>query len=366
MKELLFDLLKFESTEEKPSKLYGIVDHLDMYFNEINVTTRMYEKNKKPSFVVTTKFTKSPKIFLSGHLDVVPADYDKAFEPYEKDGKIYARGTSDMKGVDAAMITAVKELVEEGADVDVGLMLTTDEEVGGFDGTNYLLEEQGYSSEVVFLPDGGEANWNVCLGEKGIFFVELESESSGGHGSRPWEVENPLNNCWKVYKEIRDIFREKWGRISKEDNWKPTINLSSLHGGDSFNKVPNKAVMKLDIRFPANTLTDSLMDELLKNACNKYNITYKYVLTASPASIDKDNQYIKRWVEVSRSAIGSEPQFYNTHGGSDGRFFGAKGIPMLCVKPNASSMHVVNEWIDYEDLIRFKDVLKQWILDSHK
>ncbi|BCX14178.1 MAG: hypothetical protein KatS3mg085_710 [Candidatus Dojkabacteria bacterium] len=84
MKIFLKKLLSFETTVYKPDKLNEAIDFLDSFFNDYDVHTRRYEKNGKPSLVVTNTFTKKPKIFLNGHIDVVPGDYPKAFEPYQK------------------------------------------------------------------------------------------------------------------------------------------------------------------------------------------------------------------------------------------------------------------------------------------
>lgn len=71
MQQTLIDLINIRTIAQNNSKLFEIVDYVDMFFNDVNVITRRFESNKKPSIVISSKFTKSPKIILNGHLDVV-------------------------------------------------------------------------------------------------------------------------------------------------------------------------------------------------------------------------------------------------------------------------------------------------------
>src|SRR5919199_46117 len=82
----------------------------------------------------------SPKILLHGHIDVVPGEEDQ-FEPYEKDGKLYGRGTYDMKGALAAMMYAVEDLHVMGCEASVELLIVPDEERehGGTKGAEILV-----------------------------------------------------------------------------------------------------------------------------------------------------------------------------------------------------------------------------------
>ncbi len=362
MKKILFDLVKFETTADKNSELHKIIDYVDALFNNLNVHTSRYIKNEKPSIVITSKFNKNPKIMLNGHLDVVAGDYEEAFSPLEKDGKIFGRGSADMKGQVAAMIKAFSELISENGDLDIGLMITTDEEIGGFNGVNYLLNEEGYSADVAFVPDAG-IDWNICTDEKGIIWYEINAEGKNAHASRPWEGENAINKCWKTYRDIRDVFREKWGKLGENDGWQPTVNLAALNGGDVYNSVPSKAQMKLDIRFPEDPGAEEIKT-IVEDACKRNDVNFEVKITGSTNHTSRENKYIKLWEEKVSKV--KKINFEHSHGGSDGRFFSAKGIPVLMTTPKKSVIHSNNEWIDWQDLVLFKDFLKKWILDVHK
>ena len=363
MKKILFDFLEFKTISDNNSELHRSIDYVDSLFSEIDVETSRYVKNNKPSIVITSKPKKNPNIMLCGHLDVVPGSYRNAFNPFEKDGKIFGRGAADMKGQVTAMISAFIDLYKKDSNLDIGLMITTDEEIGGFDGVNYLLNQKGYSAGVAFVPDAG-INWNICTDEKGILWYEINAIGKNTHASRIWEGENAITKCWKTYRDIRNIFRESWGRLGENSGWKPTVNLAYLNGGDSYNTVPSEASMKLDIRFPKDP-NESKVKEIVKNACEKNKVSFELKLYGSLNHTSKHNKYIKLW-KVEAEKFGKEVDFERSHGGSDGRFFSNKNIPVLMTTPKKSIIHSDFEWIDLKDLHTFKEVIKNWVIGVHK
>lgn len=363
MQNLLFDLLKFKTTADNPNQLYQIIDYMDSYFNDFDVQKRRFENNNKPSLVITSKFTKSPRIFLVGHLDVVPAA-NKDFEPYEKDGKVYARGASDMKGNTAALIKVFSELVsEENQNYDIGLMLTTDEEIGGFDGVKYLLKDEEFRSEIAFIPDVCGRPWQICSDEKGVIHINVTAKGKAAHGAWLWEGDNAVNRCWKTYRDIRNDFREKWGKLREEDSWKPTINLGSLHGGDAANKVPDFSEMKIDIRFPSPHTLDEIK-EIIDKYAKANGVSYEIKVTGHPTHTDSNNEYVKQWNSVLKS-LNKKAVFFKTNGGSDARHFAEFNIPALMTAPTSSGAHIQDEWVDLKDLELFKVAIKSWIKNIH-
>lgn len=362
MKELLAKLIQYKTTADNTSELYAAVDYLDMYFNDYDVHTSRYEKNKKPSLVITSKFTKSPKVMLNGHIDVVPADADKFTLKFDKN-KAYARGTADMKGQVAAMISAVEELIQDRTDLDIGLMITTDEEIGGLNGVNYLINEEKYTADVAFVPDQGK-NWQVCTDEKGAWHIKVIGIGSSAHGSRPWLGDNAINKCWKTYMDIRDEFRARWGKLRDYDRWKPTINLGALHGGDAANKVPNNAEMLLDIRFPGQVEFE-VIQEIVKNAAQKRESTIESLIVVNPTKVETDTIAIKKWCDVVKNNHKKEIEFIKSDGGSDARYFSSNNIPVVMTSPSMSDPHIDDEWIDFDDLYKFKDSIKKWIISMH-
>ncbi len=151
--------------------------------------------------------TSDRPILYVAHLDVVEARReDWTFDPFqltEKEGWLYGRGTIDMKGQDAAVLTSLIRLKQEGVVParDIIAAFTADEEGGGVNGVAWLLKEHRalVDAALVVNPDGGEAGVKqgrklyvaVQTSEKMFLTFALETIDKGGHSSRPTK-DNPI------------------------------------------------------------------------------------------------------------------------------------------------------------------------------
>lgn len=355
LEKILEDLIFIPSVTSDTKACKEAIDYINGLFQLKGLKTKIYEKNDVYSLLIAREIKNKYEVILNGHLDVVSSSED-GFKPKveEVNGKrvMFGRGTSDMKGADAAMILAFMESIEQGQEKDVALLFTTDEETGGFDGVANVID-QGLKADIIFVPDGGK-NWNVCTDEKGVFHIKFNSKGSSAHGSRLWEGDNALEKLLQVYSKLKSEFNEKWGEPTKEDNWKPTINLGSIKGGNTANQVPNEATMLIDIRYPS-PVTQSDLEKIVRESIVS-EVTWEAISTGAPLSINIENKYLQKWLKIVE-----RKKFEKEHGASDARFFAAKGMDCIITNPRASKPHIDKEWIDLEDLVLFKDKLKEWL-----
>src|SRR3989339_346824 len=120
--QTLLDLIRFKTTHDRGTELQTCADYIASFFEGTGLTIERIVHSGVPS-VVITKGTKTPRVFLSGHFDVVPADEDQ-FEPVIDGDKLFGRGAFDMKSGVAVMMHLMKAMAETSH--DVGLMLTGD------------------------------------------------------------------------------------------------------------------------------------------------------------------------------------------------------------------------------------------------
>jgi acetylornithine deacetylase/succinyl-diaminopimelate desuccinylase-like protein len=161
---------------------------------------------------------KGKPILFNGHLDVVealPADWTvDPFKLTEKDGYFYGRGTSDMKGDDAAMLTALIRFKKEGfvPDRDIIVAFTADEEAeGDANGVDWLLKTHHnlLDAEIAFNPDSGGGGlkagkpiyYGVQTSEKLYATFIFETENKGGHSSEP----RPDNAIYELAKGLLKV-----------------------------------------------------------------------------------------------------------------------------------------------------------------
>ena len=132
-----------------------------------------------------------PTLIVNGHLDVVPVHADfwsrPPFDPVVSEGRLYGRGSADMKGGIAAAICALGALARSGrvAGCDVVFHLVADEERGGTLGTRVLAERGLIQGDACLVPE--PTSLSVCVAERGLLVVDVTIRGRPGHGSRPRE-----------------------------------------------------------------------------------------------------------------------------------------------------------------------------------
>jgi succinyl-diaminopimelate desuccinylase len=188
--EVFKKLVSFESTPQNfKEKKKGILWILK-FLKKFPLKLKYFEFSSHPSLVALTK-NKNPKVFLAAHFDVVPAS-PKLFNLKIKGGRAFGRGVYDMKFAIVCYLKLIEELKNDLKKMDFGIMITSDEEIGGFFGTKKLIEK-GFKSKVVFLPDGG-SNWKIEKKAKGAWHLKLEFFGKSAHGSRPWQGKGRMKN----------------------------------------------------------------------------------------------------------------------------------------------------------------------------
>ena len=346
------DLIKIPSTKDNKKARRAVIKYVREYFKDSQVYTKEIEHNDVYSIVITLKKEKSPFLLFNGHLDVVPGK-DKQFKPFVRKNKLYGRGSGDMKGGVAIMIMVLKELAKRKKKVSVGLLLTTDEEVGGANGVGYLVKKQGYGANLVIVPDGGKNLQEIILKQKGILHIKIMAHGIATHGSRPFLGENAIEKLLLYYRNIQEIIPP----ITKRE-WKNTFNVGKIIGGKGINMVPDYAEMFLDIRTTKQGEKERLLAKIKKIVGNK---NVEIIAEGEPFIQSKTNPLVKMYVKVAIEVMGVKPSFGQVEGASDGRFFSAKGIPTIITKINCRNIHGDDEWIDISQMELFYNILIQMV-----
>jgi len=286
---------------------------------------------------------------------VVPGEI-KNFTPRVKGGKIYGRGTCDMKGVDAAMINA---FISTNTNENVALYLSTDEEVGGEDGAGYLSKLKDLSYKSIYVPDS-MPDYTLTIGQKGFEEINLIATGKPAHGSEPWLGENAIeilmDNAIKIKSEFDKHFISN---LEGRDMNKPTMNIGMIKGGTAINQVPSSAYLTLDIRYFEEKEKNEFLN-LIKNLAKKSsNIRVSRTMSGNPISLSLENEMILAFIKVLKLnkikyKIGKEL------GSSDARFF-AKCKGCIMFTPICGGAHEDIEWINIDSLKKFEKITKDYI-----
>lgn len=351
--KLASELIKFQSTAEKRDEIKAITDFVGSYFRKHKVFIKRHKKNDKHSIIITFENTKYPSIFLNGHLDVVNASSEK-FVPKIKSGKLFARGSADMKGPAAVMMLVMEHFSKQEKKPSLGLMFTTDEEEGGENGAKYLLEEERYSCKLAIIPDGGENMSSIVNKAKGVLHLKIIARGKSAHGSMAWLGDNALDKLIVGYAKTKKMFpKPRAGNL-----WKPTLNLGAIKGGDAPNKVPDCAEMLLDIRITEKENMTGILGKVKKafQGCQVEELNSGAVFCVS-----EKNSYLKGYSRTIQNFSRKKAKFIYEHGALDARHFANKKIPAIIHQPDCGNLHADNEWIDIKSLVDYYEILVKYI-----
>lgn len=351
------DLIRIPSTADRPDALRAAIAYAaDALAGTPGLTVNRFERNGKPSLVARVRDTRTPRVLLLGHLDVVPAPAE-LFTPREERGQLIGRGACDMKSEVAVMVDCVRELVASAPSApDIALAITSDEEIGGRDGAAYLVDELGYRPAVAFVPDGGEGIEEIVRMSKGVLHVRLTARGKSAHGSRPWLGENAIEALVAAALRIRQAFPDR----EIAEHWHDTCSVGTIAGGNATNQVPDLATCTIDIRHTEGTDPDALLYRIRTLAVP----CAVEVLSAGPVRTTAlDNAYLLQYAEVVRKAIGREVRFTRTHGADDGRHLAAHDVPIIVSRPRSGGQHSAEEWVDLAGLAEFRQCLGAFLAE---
>lgn len=188
-------------------------------------------------------------LLFNGHLDTVPpGDVEWDYGPYSghiQDGKIYGRGSSDMKGGLAAMIMAAKAVKKSGLELKGDLIFcgTAGEEadsIGAFDFLN-----KGGLKDIEAIIIGEPSSCGINISEKGALWLEITTFGKTAHGAFP---DRGINAITCMNALINEFLNYKFKFSENELLGRPTINIATIQGGVKTNVVPDKCVITIDIR----------------------------------------------------------------------------------------------------------------------
>ena len=194
-------------------------------------------------------------IVLSGHTDVVPVTDQEwttdPFEMIERDGRLYGRGTCDMKGFIAAAVIMAPRLTEAVRDRPLHFAFTHDEEIGciGARALADTLRDKGLRPAVAII--GEPTSMRVVEGHKGCYEYSTHFTGREGHGSAPDRGVNAVEYAVRYVARLLDLKEALKARGPARSRFEPpwtTINTGAVTGGHAHNVIPGRARVDWEMR----------------------------------------------------------------------------------------------------------------------
>ncbi len=360
--DLLLKLLSYKSiTPDDAGSLQFIEEYLDGY--EATYVNKEGVKN----LFLTKKFSEGPHLCFAGHVDVVPAGdgwETNPFVPVIKEGKIYARGTQDMKSGVAAFVQTCKEVEQfEGR---LSILLTSDEEGDAKYGTVIMLE---HLKETGLLPDYCIVAEPTCetafgdaikIGRRGSINGYLTIQGKQGHAAYPEKTINPVHQIASVLEKIAGVNLD-----NGDDDFAPSqMVITDIRGGM---EVTNVTPGSLKLMFNVRNSTKTTQEEVRLHIDECFDgLDYSLELTQGsyPFVTTRDSKVVKKLSESIQTITSLETKLSTAGGTSDARFMGAFGIDVVEFGVINDTIHAPNERtsvLEVEKLFEvFKDMVKHF------
>ena len=297
------------------------------------------------------------RLIFNGHLDTFPIGEEAGWTVPPlggdlREGRLYGRGVSDMKGGLACSILAAALLAEQRQawDGEVVLTLAGDEENMGSLGTGHLLET---------IPEArGDAN--ICgdvgspkvvrFGEKGLLWLDVEAKGTAAHGAHVHKGSNAIDRLRATLDRIKDLeqfpidmpaavkdaiaaaapISEPLSGAGESDTLsRVTVNIGTIAGGVSPNLVPSEARAQCDIRLPVGTTTAAVLAKLNEVLRPLEGVTWRALRRFEPNFTDPNDEIVTRVRDVAAEVLGTPPAVNMRVGGSDSRWYRQHGVPTV-------------------------------------
>lgn len=291
-------------------------------------------------------------VVLEGHLDVVPAHPDQ-FSPRIDGDRLYGRGAYDMKGALAAMMVVTAAMRDQdGVRVRLGIVGDEESEEESERGCDHLVDS-GFTGD--FAITGEPTDLHIGIEAKGVLALRLEVGGTAAHGATPWLGDNAVLNAIDVFRSIESL---PFARHSSELFDRPSINLGRIWGGDALNKVPDRCVIDVDIRYLPEQDPAGILEEVRSiSGCEA-----RPLLTRPPATVDRESPFVLALRASATEHHHGEPMSVGRDGASDAVSFLRVGVPAVEFGPIGAGHHGPQEWVSVSSLASYRQALESFLL----
>src|SRR5690606_39271870 len=352
------------------------------YLENLNVTVHAFtvEDGKKMGIHARIGPPVDGGIILSGHTDVVPVegqswDTDPFEMRYGGDGKLYGRGTCDMKGFLACCLYLVPEMMAADLQKPIYLGFSYDEEIG-CQGAPALIEHmsQTYSEKPGFAIIGEPTMMQPVIGQKGICVIRTTVNGSAGHSSRIRQEVSAVHEAARLVMWIENYMNKLVEERRLDDRFDPShtsMHVGRIQGGIAANVIADVATFDWDIRVIPGDSVHNILDkfrqfcdtrqEELKTVFPDFNIVTNLEHPPVPPLDTSPDSEILRLVQ---RLTGNESWSTVAYAAEAGQFSEAGYESIICGPGSIAQAHRANEFIDKDQLQKCISVLQKLIEEN--
>ncbi|MDR8675997.1 ArgE/DapE family deacylase [Staphylococcus aureus] len=388
--QLLADIIELQTENNNEIE---VCHYLKNLFDKYDINSKILKVNEQRANIVAEIGSGSPILALSGHMDVVDAGNQDnwtypPFQLTEKDGKLYGRGTTDMKGGLMALVITLIELKEQNQlpQGTIRLLATAGEEKEQ-EGAK-LLADKGYLDDVDGLMIAEPTGSGIYYAHKGSMSCKVTATGKAVHSSVPFIGDNAIDTLLEFYNQ----FKEKYSELKKNDTkheldvapmFKSLIGkeiseedandasgltavCSIINGGKQFNSVPDEASLEFNVR-PVTEYDNDFVESFFQNIINDVNsnkLSLEIPSNHRPVTSDKNSKLITTIKDVASSYIEQGEIFVSALvGATDASSFlgdNKDNVDLAIFGPgNPLMAHQIDEYIEKDMYLKYIDIFKE-------
>jgi len=324
---------------------------------------------KRPAGLASQAHPAIKTVVFAGHTDVVPTGpleqwSSDPFTPTHRNGRLYGRGTSDMKTSIAAFVVAVEEFLAATPepDLSIALLLTSDEEGPSVDGTKVVVEQLRARGEpldycIVGEPTSVKQTGDMIKnGRRGTLSGRLTVRGIQGHIAYPQLARNPIHQAVPALAELAATVWDDGNAFFPPTSWQ----MSNIHGGTgASNVIPGTVVIDFNFRFSTESTAESLKSRV-HALLDRYDLEYDLVWTlGGQPFLTTPGELVSAVQSAIVAETGLTTELSTTGGTSDGRFIAQICTQVIELGPPNATIHKIDEHIVVADIEPLKNIYRR-------
>ncbi len=302
-------------------------------------------------------------LILNGHMDTVGVDeMEDPFSGKVMDGRLYGRGSQDMKGSLAAMLGSIKALVDSGVTLAGDLIFTAvaDEENQSM-GTIELVKSLMADAAIVTEP----TDLQLVSAHRGWIWYEVEVKGKAAHGSRFQDGRDAILLMGRFLVELEKLSEELVQRPGHPLTGPPSIHTSLIEGGSDMCTYPPRCTVSIERRTVSGETEPRVTGEIQKiiNDLNvadpDFNASIKLIAERSPLDTDPDSEIMRALKDAFHKQQGKTAQITGAAYWTDAALLAEAGMESVLIGPKGEGLHSAEEWVELDSVYDLAEILAE-------
>lgn len=380
--KILCDLIAMDTSVPPGNNYERLVDYLEPLFQKAGFETRKIAippadaegREGRVNLVCHRRAGGKPRLIFYVHIDVVPAQGWRAFEPRIENGKIFGRGAADMKGAIPALLTALERAKDRELSYDVSVMVTTDEEYSQASQLRYLSQFlQPLKGAYIFDLDSSFGY--VSIAGLGALQMDIRVLGKSVHSGLSHLGENAVEKAIRVANALMKLKEQVIQRESRVpahpdtglDRMVARLNINMVHGGLKVNIIPDECVISVDRRLiPEENVADA-RKEIIEALAEVKDVRWEIVREFSiPTVLPCEDPITDKLDRILREVTGKGGKFGEMGSGDLANIvlneWGGKEFGLGVIRPD-NNIHGANEFVYQKDIEDLADIIYRFLTD---